>query len=346
MVRPLDDLLFLLKKCYYITMKQTELRYDLLTNDWIIIAPKRSLKNKTEKECPFCNIKTQKKPVLIFNKGKKVKDLKEWTTIVIPNKYPVFDLKTKIQETKENRFHLKINSKGFHEIVVTRDHDKPMAKLSIEKIKEVIDCYQERYSQLNNYDFVKYILIFHNHGKDAGASQAHPHSQIITAPLIDKEFNNILFNTKEYFKKNNSCLQCEINRIEKKIKKRIVFENNDFIAFIPFAPKFKFQVVISPKKHSASFESITEKEKYSLAEAFKQVLSMYNAVLDKPAYNFYLHTSPCKDGSCLAYFHWYWNFFPRLAKLAGFEMGANMEILSMSPEEQAQILRKKKKIKY
>jgi UDPglucose--hexose-1-phosphate uridylyltransferase len=325
-------------------MKQTELRYDLLTNDWVIVAPKRNLRKKAEKKCPFCNIKDQKEPVLIFNKGKKVKDLKEWTTIVIPNKYPVFDLKTKIQEKKENEFHLKINSKGFHEIVVTKEHNKPMAKLSTERVKEIIYCYQERYSQLSKYDFVKYVLIFHNHGKEAGASQAHPHSQIITSPLIDKEFNAILSNAKEYFKKNKSCLQCKINEIEKNIKKRIVFENDDFIAFIPFAPKFLFQVMISPKKHSGSFESITEKEKHSLAEAFKEILSTYNAVLNKPSYNFYLHTAPCKDNNCLTYFHWYWNFFPRLSKLAGFEMGANMEILTISPEEQAELLRKKKKL--
>ena len=326
-------------------MKPTELRYDLLTNDWIIVAPIRGSIIKTQKECPFCNLKEQRKPSLIFNKGKKVKSLKEWTTIVIPNKYPVFDLKTKIQEKKENEFHLKINSKGFHDLVITKEHNKPMAKLSIERIKEVIDAYQERYSELTKYDFVKYILIFHNHGKEAGASQKHPHSQILTSPLIDKEFKIILSNAKEYFKKNNSCLQCKIIEIEKDIKKRIVFENDDFIAFCPFAPKFRFQVVVSPKKHSPSFELITEKEKYNLAEVFKEVLSRYNAVLGKPAYNFYLHTAPCKeDNSCLSYFHWYWNFFPRLAKLAGFEFGANIEILSMSPEEQAELLRKKKHI--
>ena len=326
-------------------MKQTELRYDLLTNDWIIIAPKRNLKKKTGGKCPFCCLEKQRKPSLIFNKGKKVKDLKEWTTIVIPNKYPVFDLKTKEQERKENEFHLKINSKGFHDIVITKEHNKPMAKLSLKRIKEVIDCYQKRYFELKEYDFVKYILIFHNHGKEAGASQEHPHSQISTVPLIDKEFRIILSNAREYFKKNHSCLQCKIIEIEKNIKKRIVFENEDFIAYCPFAPKFRFQVVISPKKHSASFESITDKEKYNLAEVFKEVLSRYNAVLGNPAYNFYLHTAPCKgDKSCLSYFHWYWNFFPRLGKLAGFEFGANMEILTMSPEDQAKLLRDKKHI--
>ncbi len=324
--------------------KKTELRYDLLTNDWVIVAPKRNLRLKKTNNCPFCDIIEQEKPILIFNKGKKVDNLEEWTTVVIPNKYPIFDSKEKIKEKEENEFHLKITSGGFHEIVVTKEHNKPIAQLSLERVKELISCYKERYNELRNYDFVKYILIFQNHGKEAGASQEHPHSQILTSPLIDKEFNIILSNSKEYFKKNNSCLQCKINKKEKEFKKRIVFENNDFIAFCPFAPKFLFQVTISPKKHSASFEEITEKQIESLAQAFKEVLAMYNAVLDKPAYNFYLHSAPCKDGFCDAYFHWYWNFFPRISKLAGFEMGANMEILTITPEDQAMLLRKKKHV--
>lgn len=324
--------------------KESELRYDLLTDDWVIVAPQRRNKFKAEKTCPFCNIKAQRKPVLIFNKGQKVHNLKEWTTVVFPNKYPVFYPETKPKEEKENKFHLKIKSGGFHEVVVTREHNKPLAHLSLERIKEVINCYQERYLELKKHDFVKYILIFKNHGKEAGASQEHPHSQILTSPLIDKEFKTILLKSQEYFKKNKQCLQCEINKMEKKNKKRIVFENDDFIAFCPFAPKFLFQVIVSPKKHSACFEIISEKERTNLAEMFKEILLRHERVISKPAYNFYLHTAPCNESDCFSYFHWYWNFFPRLSKMAGFEMGANMEILTMSPEEQAMLLRKKKHV--
>jgi UDPglucose--hexose-1-phosphate uridylyltransferase len=324
--------------------KESELRYDLLTDDWVIIAPQRRNKSKASETCPFCDLKAQKKPVLIFNKGKKVNDLKEWTTVVFPNKYPVFYPDTRAKEEKENRFRLKIKSGGFHEVVVTREHNKPFAHLSTERIKEVISCYQERYIELNKHDFVKYILIFQNHGKEAGASQEHPHSQILTSPLIDKEFKNILSISQRYFRENKQCLQCKVNQMEKRNKKRIVFENEDFIAFCPFAPKFLFQVIVSPKKHSACFEIISEKERKNLAEAFKEILSRYEAVLNKPAYNFYLHTAPCNESECFSYFHWYWNFFPRLSKVAGFEMGANMEILTISPEEQAALLRKKKHV--
>lgn len=320
--------------------KQTELRYDLLTNDWVIVAPKRKLRHEKTSTCPFCNISKERKPLLIFNKGKIVQSLDKWTTITVSNKYPVFNTKEKTKEIKEDNFYLKIKSGGFHEVIITKEHDKPIFELSIERIKEVINSYKQRYLQLKKYDFVKYILIFQNHGKEAGASQDHPHSQILTSPLIDKELSIIISNAKEYFNKNKSCLQCKINELEIKNKKRIVFENNDFIVFTPFAPKFLFQLIISPKKHSSFFENITEKEAKSLAEAFKETLLMYKNMLGDFSYNFYLHTSPPNKDEYASCFHWYWIFFPRISKLAGFEMGANMEILTISPEEQAMLLKK------
>lgn len=324
--------------------KETELRYDLLNDDWVIISPIRAdrFKKKTIIGCPFCDIKTQEKPVLVYSNGIRsdTKDIKDWTTIVIPNKYPVFVPFQKFKKEKENDIYSKIKSAGFHELVVTKDHEKSLALLSLDKIKEVFTCYQERIIEFKNYDFVKNVIIFHNHGKNSASSQPHPHSQILTVPLIDKEFRITLESHSDYFKKNNECLRCKINREEKKFRKRIVFENNDFISYIPFAPRFTYQTIISPKKHASKFEEITEKEKESLAEIFKKVLLIYYNGLNNPSYNFGLHTAPLDKE--YPYFHWYFSLFPRIGILAGFELEAQMEVLSMSPEDQASFLRNQK----
>jgi UDPglucose--hexose-1-phosphate uridylyltransferase len=324
--------------------KETELRYDLLNDDWVIVAPIRAdrLKKKSILTCPFCDIETQEEPVLAYSNGIKIdtKDLKDWTTIVIPNKYPIFIPSQKRKEEKESNIYSKIKSGGFHELVITRDHEKSLALLSIDRIKEVFTCYQQRIIEFKNYSFAKNVVIFHNHGKEAGSSQPHPHSQILTIPLIDKEFRITLDNHSKYFKNNNGCLRCKVNQEEKNFKKRIVFENKDFIAYIPFAPKFTFQTIITPKKHSSNFEEITEKEKESLAEIFKAILLKLYKGLKNPPYNFYLHTAPLDKK--YPYFHWYISVFPRRYSLAGFELGAQMEVLSISPEEQALFLRKQK----
>ena len=126
---------------------------------------------------------------------------------------------------------------------------------------------------------------------------------------------------------------------EMKKKERIVFENKDFLVLCPFASKSAFQMIISPKKHLPYFEKITEKEKWSLAEAFKVTFSKLYKTLHDPAYNFYLHTAPC-DGKKHDHYHWHWTILPKTAIWAGFEIGTRMEISTMEPEKAAAILRK------
>ena len=227
---------------------------------------------------------------------------------------------------------------GFHEVVITRDHQKQLAQFKIEQVKEVIDVYQERYLELKKEKFVNYISIFHNHGLEAGASITHPHSQIITTLLIDVDLKKALFNSQEYYQTTKKCVYCQMNDWERKVKKRIVFENKDFLAICPFASKSAFQIIISPQKHLSYFEKITEKEKWTLAEAFQVSLNKLYKGLADPAYNFYLHTAPC-DGKNYDFYHWHWTILPKTATWAGFEMGTMIEISTIEPEKAAAYLR-------
>jgi UDPglucose--hexose-1-phosphate uridylyltransferase len=232
-----------------------------------------------------------------------------------------------------------MNAVGFHEVVITRDHKRSLGQMEISQIKEVINAYQERYLDLMKKPHVNYISIFHNHGFEAGASIFHPHSQIITTPLIDVDLKRALSNSKRYFKKYKKCLYCQMDEWEKKIGKRIFFENEDFIVLCPFASKVAFEIIISPKKHLSYFEKITEKEKWNLAEAFKMALGKLYKALNDPPYNFYLHTAP-SDGKNYDFYHWHFTILPKTSTWAGFELGAKMEISTIEPEKAAEYLKK------
>ena len=345
------------KKKNSISKFPSELRLDLVSRDWVVIATgrakrpamfkkERRIKKETPRKfCPFCQIQSQKYPTLIFSHGKKVscKDGKEipkdWTTIVIPNKYPAFIPYFHLDERTEGEVYQTMNAVGFHEVVVTRDHRKEMAEFSVAEIKEVVDVYQERYLELMREKFVNYISIFHNQGLEAGASIVHPHSQIITTPLIDVDLRNALLNSEKYFRTHKKCIYCVMGHWERKCKKRIVFENKEFLVICPFASKAAFEVIISPKKHLSYFERITEKEKWQLAEAFRAALSKLYKGLNVPSYNFYLHTAPC-DGKKHNFYHWHWTILPKTATWAGFEIGTRMEISTIEPEKAAEYLRK------
>lgn len=335
----------------------SELRLDPVNKDWVIIATgrakrpemfKKERKEKikiSKKECPFCNIETQEKPVLIFASGKKFETFNEipknWTTAVIPNKYPALLPGEKIEKEKEDNFYQKMKGLGFCELVLTRDHNKSLAQISLKNFKEVLDAYQLRYLKLMKEKFVNYISIFHNEGRESGATQPHCHSQIITTPLIDSDLKKALFNSEVYFKNKRKCIYCQMNIIDKKNKKRVIFENQDFLVLCPFASKSAFEIIISPKKHSPYFEKITEKEKWQLAKAFQISLKKLYKGLNNPSYNFYLHTAPC-DGKEYPFYHWHFTIFPKTSVWAGFELGARMEISAIEPEKAADYLRKQK----
>jgi len=331
----------------------SELRFDSISKDWVVIATGRARRPETFKkekrvkeelmpdQCPFCQIDSQEKPTLIFVQGRKIsaaKIPKEWSIIALPNKYPAFIPFPKLEESKEGPFYEKMNAVGFHEVVVTRDHWKSLGQFKIEEVKEVFDVYQKRYQNLMDKNFVNYISIFHNHGSEAGASISHPHSQIITTPLIDIDLSKALTNSEKYYRKTKKCIYCQMNDWERKIKKRIVFENKYFLALCPFASKSAFQVIVSPKNHLSYFEKVTAEEKWHLAEAFQKVLSQLYKGLSDPAYNFYLHTAPC-DGKKYPYYHWHWTILPKTSTWAGFEIGTRMEISTIEPEKAAAYLR-------
>jgi len=335
----------------------SELRFDLTSKDWVVIATGRAKRPKTfrkekrikikipKNKCPFCNIKLQEKPVLIYYKGKKIPLQqgipKDWTTIAVPNRFPAFLPHPKLEKRVEGNLYQTMNAVGFCELVITRDHEKSLALLPIENIREVIDSYKERYLELMKKPFVNYVSIFHNQGAEAGASQPHPHSQIITSPLIDIDLRKALNNSQKLFKQGRKCINCQMNNWERKVKKRIVFENRDFLAICPFASKSAFEIIISPKKHLSNFEKITEKEKKQLAEAFKVVLGKLYKALNDPSYNFYLKTAPC-DGKKYSFYHWHFTILPKTGTWAGFEIGTRMEISTIAPEKAAEYLRSQK----
>jgi len=331
----------------------SELRLDLVSKDWVVIATGRARKPETfrrekkiseefsHKNCPFCRDEILKDVTSAFSNGRKVRfqDLKNWTTISARNKFPAFLPSPKLEKTVEGNLYQAMNAVGFHEIVITRNHRRSLALLSLARVKEVIDVYQERFLDLMEEPLVRHVSIFHNHGSEAGASIYHPHSQIVTTPLIDVDLLRALSNSENYFKTKKKCVYCEMDKWEKKVKKRIVFENRDFLVLCPFASKSAFEVIISPKKHLPYFEKITEKEKWQLAEAFKAALSKIFKALNDPAYNFYLHTAPC-DGKNYDHYHWHWTILPKTSVWAGFEIGTRMEISTIEPEKAAEYLRK------
>lgn len=329
-------------------VSESELRQDIVTGDWVVIATGRAKRPEdfsnveysthnleaNISNCLFCDPEKsgQEKDVLIYHKEDG-----DWTLRVFPNKYPAFS-RGRVPHSLAEGPYFAMTGTGYHELIVTRDHFKHLPDLEIVEVAEVFDAFQDRYLDLMKKKSVNFITIFHNYGKEAGASISHPHSQLIAIPVISPYIRQEISGSKLYYKSNEKCVYCTMAEYENKYKKRIVFENGSFIAFCPFSSRSAFEIWVMPKKHSPYFERITNDDKIKLAEVFKNALMAIKKTIDNPPYNFYIHTSPC-DGKDYPHYHWHIEILPHTSVWAGFELETGIEISMIRPEVAAKALR-------
>jgi UDPglucose--hexose-1-phosphate uridylyltransferase len=125
---------------------------------------------------------------------------------------------------------------------------------------------------------------------------------------------------------------------ELSFERRIVLDSPGFVAFCPFAARFPFETWIVPTAHASHYESLSRADSEELARVLRRVLVKIETALDRPAYNYIVHTAPF-DTSALAHYHWHIEIIPRVTKMAGFEWGTGFYINPVPPEEAASFMR-------
>lgn len=326
-----------------------ELRQDPISKHWVVIATERAARpdsfraQEVDKEdknvvCPFCygNEGLTPPETYAIRTRNNEPDTSGWKIRVVPNKFPAFaTCKLKLDS---NKIYTCQTAKGAHEVVVSSpDHFKDFPSLPRKQIELIIKTFISRSGTIAKDKEIKYVLIIHNHGKKAGASLSHPHSQLFATPVVPPIVEDELERTKAYFQKNKKCVFCQIVKEERRAKTRIVVENSKFIAFCPYASRLPFETWITPKKHQASFQNLNETEIRDFAEILKKLLSKLRRKLGDVSYNFYIHTSPSEKYSNS--YHWHLELFPKLTIPAGFEMGTGIMINICPPEDAARLLR-------
>lgn len=190
-------------------------------------------------------------------------------------------------------------------------------------------------------------MFLKNHGKEAGKSIVHSHSQLIALPIIPKLQKTMILQSKKYFYEKERCYLCDEIKTEKNLKIRTIYENDNFIAYCPYASLFPFEIKIAPKFHSHDFTNISDSQLKDLADVLKFSVRKLNKTLINPSFNLILYTSPPIRNSITdeeiykgldLYFHWHIEILPRITTLAGFELGTDYYINPTPPEDAAKYL--------
>jgi len=337
----------------------SELRKDLISREWVIMSPERARRpsdfhhqheaqtvvTKNHSICPFCSGNESKTPdeILAFRDKSAKPNSSGWWVRVIPNRFPALMIEGKLNRS-EHVIYDRMNGIGAHEVIIeTPEHGKPLSRLDEKYMREILWAYRERYIDLCKDSRLKYILIFKNHGKVAGASIDHSHSQLIATPMIPQQVWIKIKGIEQYYDYRDNCAYCDIVRAESGEAERTVIENNSFIAIAPYAARHPFETWIMPKRHSASFVDMNETEIDELSAILKMILLKLELCLNDPPYNYTIINSPINSG-VISQFHWHLEIIPRLTIAAGFELGTGIYINPVPPEESARYLREIKTI--
>jgi len=233
-------------------------------------------------------------------------------------------------------------------IVETPDHHRPTADMSAEEIALVLRAWRERLVDLRRDIRIRYVLLFKNHGREAGASLFHPHSQLIATPIIPTFVVEELNVSREHWARKERCIFCDLIQQERSFGDRVALETDRFILIEPFAASFPFETWLLPKVHCHDFALCTDDLLSDLAKLVRDFLRRIRVLLDDPPYNFILHTAPSphprpgqpRYWTTIEYdFHWHLEFVPRITRIAGFEWGSGYTINPTPPEEAARFLR-------
>lgn len=336
-----------------------ELRCGATNHRWVIVAPERGCRPSDFQQreispcaelpeiCVFCPGNEHMTPQELYRVPSV--DGTHWRVRVVPNKYPALVAYDDLGREPVLGVFDRMNGVGAHEVVVeTPEHSYAIPDLDLDQMMCVIETYIRRLRSLMQNPRFRYVLLFKNHGREAGASLLHPHSQIIATPVIPHEVRHSLQIARAYYKRKERCIFCDVMLAELRSGERVVDDADGFVVWAPYDSRFPFELVICPKQHSHDFTAMSERHKTGLARTLIRTTQRLRTLLGDVPYNLVLKTTPNavqrpgKPGywGTLQYdYHWRIEVLPRLTRVAGFEWGTGVYINPMPPESAARHVR-------
>ncbi len=334
----------------------SELRKDPVIDRWVIVATERAKRptdyisveqNRESVHCPFCEGNENMTPPEIYaiRNNNSPANSKGWEIRVVTNKFPALSAEETLKHERVGVFD-KMSGVGAHEVIIeTPEHNDFLHLRSSDMLVKLLDTYRKRMDALMKDTRLLYAMIFRNMGKRAGASLSHPHTQIIATPVVPKRVSEEINGSLVYYGQKKRCIFCDIISEEKKLGSRLVYENNSFISFCPYASRFPFEIWLMPKRHISNYLMITDQEIIELADCLSVTMKKLVVSLVAPQYNYMLHTVPNKSvpgnpwPDIDKYYHCHFEIIPRLTSVAGFEWGTGFYINPTPPEDAAAFLR-------
>lgn len=310
-----------------------ELRWNPLTKDWVMIASHRQNRPQMPKDwCPFCP-----------GSG-KVPD--KFTVLKYDNDFPALSQTPPSPDDVATDLYKVKPSYGKCEVILySPEHTTTLPELPTGHIRELVDLWEERFLEISKDENIKYVFIFENRGAAVGVTMPHPHGQIYGYSVIPKKIELEIDSFKEHKEETGNCLMCDMLKDEATDGRRIIFENDDFVVFLPFFSEYPYGIYIAAKRHIQNLTDMTDKEKDSLAQTLKEAAGTLDSLFDYAfPYMMCMYQNPVNSGNT-DFHHFHIAFYPPMRSAdkikfnASSETGAWAHCNPTAPEEKAEELR-------
>ena len=327
----------------------SELRRDPITGRAVIIAPERLISTRLWRPaappagngdvCPFCEGQEHLagREILAWREAGQSYDGPGWRVRVVPSRLPALRVESSYAEPTTTFFQT-LGGLGAHEVIIeSPQHTADWSTMSADEIRTVLWAWRERMRDLRRDIRLKTFLIVKNVGVEAGATLAHPHSQLLALPFVPLHLDDELVGAREREKKSERCAFCLAIEEELIHSVRVISSDRDTIAIAAFAARVPFETWILPRRHLAAFDDECDECLLAIAERIRDTIQRLHIALKSPPYSVLLHTAPV--GEATTSYHWHIEIIPRLAATNGLAWDGGIHINPVSPEEATQALR-------
>ena len=297
-------------------------RFNPLTREWVLVSPHRTQRpwagkvesspgDKPPKYDPKCYLCPDNE------RAGGVRNPNYQSTFVFDNDFPALMPDTPKGELKEGLLYAR-SERGLCRVVCfSPRHDLTIGDMETADIARVIDVWTEQFRELGTLDWVKHVQIFENRGLMMGASNPHPHGQIWANAMLPNEPSRELESFRHHGKIHaGKCLLCEYLEQEIKARQRIVYENEGFVAVVPFWAVWPFEILVISRPHVGALTDFRDQERTALADMLKQVATTYDNLFQVTfPYSMGFHQRPT-DGEAHAEWHWHAHYYPPLLRSA------------------------------
>jgi len=320
----------------------SELRWNPLLGEWVATATHRQGRTFLPPAdfCPLCPTKPGGFPTEVPEAG--------YDIVVFENRFPSLRPAPPAPAIEGSELYPVRPAGGQCEVIVyTPRHDSTLAAEPVEQIYKLVRVWVDRFRELGAQPYADYVFIFENKGEAIGVTLHHPHGQVYAYPFVPPRVARELAESLAHRERTGRCLVCDIVGEERDDGRRVVAENESFVAVIPFFARYPYEVHVYPLRHRQALTDMTDGELRDLASVLKAVISAFDRLFDISfPYMMVLHQRPT-DGGSYEHYHFHVEFYPplrtqaKLKFLAGSEMGAGMFINDTLAEEKAAELRSK-----